>query len=237
MTCTYPLRASCPGRNEPDRAAAVVFRDSRTRHPGGGEKGLADAQGQPRGDRENPTPRPTLGAGGRFDSLDGSYAITCLAEDPTAAIAETLCRDLSMARAARLIPEKALAGRLLAELVVTGPIEVVSLHGAGLTGVGQDTWLTKSEARDYLWTREWAAAIRRWVPDATGFAYRCRHDEDGYAWALFTEPKVRHHPLLKATGNPLALDSPDGRTVVRRVLARYNATISRSDEQAARRVP
>lgn len=102
----------------------------------------------------NAAPSPGLGRGGRFDSADGSYAYTYLGQDRSAAIAETLCRDLEAEQSKRIVPAKAVRGRLLSEVEVRERITVVVLHGAGLTGVGQDTWLTKCAPRDYLFTRQ-----------------------------------------------------------------------------------
>jgi hypothetical protein len=165
--------------------------------------------------------------GGRFDSPDGSYAYLYVGVDPQAAIAEVLCRDLPFDGTPRLLPRIALAGRMLSRIEVTTGIRVVRLHGADLTQVGQDLWLTKSEPYDYPMTQAWAAAILRWVPKAGGLEYRCRHDEDRRAWCLVTPPDVATHPRLRATGRPLALGSPLGVVAVRAVLARHNAALSR----------
>ncbi|MDP9398230.1 MAG: RES family NAD+ phosphorylase [Actinomycetota bacterium] len=176
----------------------------------------------------NPTPAPSALRGGRFDSLDGSYAYLYVGEGPDAAIAETLCRDLPFAGSARIVPRRRIEGRMLTQLEVTRGLPVVSLHGPDLTQVGQDLWLTKSEPVDYDMTRAWAAAIRGWVPEAGGFVYRCRHDEDLQAWVLFTAPGVAVHPALaEVPEGSLPLDNGAGLVEVRRVLARHHATLAR----------
>jgi hypothetical protein len=117
---------------------------------------------------------------------------------------------------------------VLTELAITAPLQVLSLHGAALTAVGQDTWLTKCLPRDYLLTRQWAAAIRTWEPQAEGFAHRCRHDEDELAWVLFTSPRTVTHPgLAVIPGQSYPLDEPLGQTILRSVLNKYNATLTR----------
>jgi RES domain-containing protein len=177
--------------------------------------------------RMNPAPRPDAGSGGRFDSLDGSFACLYVGADPAAAIAEVLCRDLPLDDRARILPRAALRDRLLSRLEVTTGIRVVSLRGADLAQVGQDLWLTKSDPSDYVETRAWATAILRWVPRAAGLEYRCRHDEDRRAWCLVTPPEVATHPRLDTTGSALPLESPSGLVAVRAVLARHNAALSR----------
>lgn len=175
----------------------------------------------------NPTPQPRAERGGRFDSLAGDYAYLYAGESPAAAIAEAICRDLPLADpTARIVPRARIRWRLLSGLEVTEPVQVVIVHGAALTHLGQDLWLTKSAAADYLHTRAWAAAIRSWAPCATGLVYRCRHDEDLRAWMLTTEPDVGQHPSLRPTGDTTALDGPTGRAYLRRVLSDYNAGLA-----------
>lgn len=175
----------------------------------------------------NRTPQPAAGRGGRFDALAGDYGYLYLGDSPEAAIAETICRNLPLADPdARFVPRAQIAGRLLSRLQVTEPITVVIAHGAALTHLGQDLWLTKSQPADYLLTRKWAAAIREWAPGADGLVYRCRHDEDRRSWMLTADPTVAEHPSLTTVGDPLPLDNAVGRTILRSVLVAYNATIA-----------
>ncbi|MFZ2177301.1 MAG: RES family NAD+ phosphorylase [Rhodococcus sp. (in: high G+C Gram-positive bacteria)] len=145
----------------------------------------------------NPTAQPDELAGGRFDSLDGSYAYLYIADTPDGAIAETICRDLPLdPTIARIVPSSAVAGRTLTALTVTRSLTTAALHGPHLAAVGQDLWLTKCEARHYVTTRRWAHAIRAADPDLDGLAYRPRHNEDTLAWILTTDPAITPHPDL-----------------------------------------
>ncbi|MDI9919002.1 RES family NAD+ phosphorylase, partial [Rhodococcus sp. IEGM 1379] len=108
----------------------------------------------------NPTAQPDELSGDRFDSLDGVFAYLYIADSPGGAIAETICRDLPLdPTVARIVPASAVTGRTLTALRVTRTLTVAALHGPRLSAVGQDLWLTKCEARHYVTTRRWVAAI------------------------------------------------------------------------------
>jgi hypothetical protein len=161
---------------------------------------------------------PSRYTGGRFDSMDSSSGCVYVGDTPGTAIAETICRDLPLTGAARLVPWARIAARALSRLVVTDDLSVLSLHGADLTHVSAPLALTKCDADRYETTRTWARALRRWVPDAQGFEYRPRHDEDGLARVLFAEGSIRR------VGKPEPLTSARKLRVVRDVLHRHNAT-------------
>ncbi|MEU2001674.1 RES family NAD+ phosphorylase [Rhodococcus sp. NPDC019627] len=174
----------------------------------------------------NPTAQPTVPGGARFDSLTGDYAYTYLGDSPEAAVAETLCRDLAVTGSPRLVPRARIAGRVLSRLTVTTDVTVIALHGPHLSAVGQDTWLTKSDPSDYLYTRTWARALFDAAPSADGLVYRCRHNEDQFAWMLTTDPANPTHPALDVSGTSVNLDSPAGLALVEGILACYNATLA-----------
>lgn len=179
-------------------------------------------------DAFNPTAQPTLLDGGRFDSLDGQFAYTYLGADDDGAIAEVMCRDLALGGAPRLIPRKRLAGRRLTSVEVSRDLRVLVLHGAGLTHVGANLWLTKSDADQYLVTRAWAAWLLDQLPDIDGFEYRCRHDEDRLAWALFdglVSPQGRAQGALESHLDSTPLDTGPGLLKAVEVLANHNAAI------------
>ncbi len=103
----------------------------------------------------NPTPRPRVRTGGRFDSLDGSYAYLYVGDSPAAAVAETLCRNLPVDQSPRLIPRIQVRGRVLSELRTTRPVRVADLTGTGAARLNADVWLTKCDPSGYLATRRW----------------------------------------------------------------------------------
>ncbi|MFD6857124.1 RES family NAD+ phosphorylase [Rhodococcus sp. NPDC060090] len=173
----------------------------------------------------NPTPQPAIPGGARFDSLTGDYAYTYLGDSPEAAVAETLCRNLAVTARPRLIPRAQVSGRVLSRLTVTTDITVIALHGPHLSAVGQDTWLTKCDPSDYVQTRSWARALLTAAPSAAGLTYRCRHNEDRFAWMLTTDPAYPRHPTLDSNDS-VPLHSPAGLVLVERMLAHYNAALA-----------
>lgn len=180
----------------------------------------------------NPTAQPDALGGGRFDSLDGGYAYLYVADSEDGAIAETLCRDLPLDPSVeRIVPTSAVAGRVLTALTVVSDIMVAALHGPHLSAIGQDLWLTKCEARQYVTTRRWAAAVFQADAGLHGIAYRARHNEDCMAWMLATDPTVDEHPALTvdASVTPLELYHGEGRALLAQVLAAHCAVLASPD--------
>lgn len=174
----------------------------------------------------NPTPAPTADRGGRFDSLDGDYGYLYAGEDQHVAVAEALLRDVPFPEGGpRQLPFRAVRSKNLSWLETTGDLSLVSLRGADLGQVGQDVWLTKCEAAEYAQTRRWAAAIRRWVPDAAGFVWRSRRDEERLAYVFFDD-RVPGEPFV-VVGDPLSVDKGAGLVRVRKVLLQHNVVLTR----------
>lgn len=181
-------------------------------------------------DSFNPTPQPSKLRGGRFDSLDGSYAYTYLGDTDAGAIAETVCRDLPFGGAARVVPAKLVQERLITTVDVTRDLPILALHGAHLTQVHAPLDLTKCDASQYEITREWAQRLREWLPAIAGLAYRARHDEDEIAWVLFQDRPPTSHPraagALHAREDSTPLDSGVGLYLVKQILHAHNATLA-----------
>jgi hypothetical protein len=161
--------------------------------------------------------------GGRFDSNDGRYAYLYAGDSWHVAIAETLVRDLPPGPSPpRIIQFSRVKERKLSEVRLERSLELVNLFGAHLGHVGQDPWLTKCGAAEYSLTREWANAIRRWVPTAHGFVWRSFRDEDRYAYVLFGD----RVPAGALTGTvKMDADSGAGLLLVRAVLQQHNVTL------------
>ncbi len=172
----------------------------------------------------NPTAAASPFRGGRFDSVDGSFACFYAGQDADVAVAETLLRDLTADGGPRLLPFSALRGRMLSTIAVRADTELTSLHGAGLQQIGQDSWLTKCDAHEYPQTRHWALAIRSWPPRTAGFVWRSKRDDDRFAYVLFEDRTPRGALAPLAT---VPLDAGVGLVAVRRSLARYGVVLKR----------
>ncbi|PTR30541.1 RES domain-containing protein [Rhodococcus sp. OK519] len=174
----------------------------------------------------NPTPRPRVRTGGRFDSLDGSYGYLYAGDSPAAAVAETLCRNLPVDQSPRLIPRIQIRGRVLSELRTTRPVRVIDLTGTGAARLNAGVWLTKCDPSGYLATRRWAAAVLAADPGIDGVQYRPRHDENNLAWMLTDAPGITAHPALEPVGGVVPLDSADGHYLLGALLAAHNAALA-----------
>lgn len=174
----------------------------------------------------NPSPRPRVRAGGRFDSLDGSYAYLYAGDSPAAAVAETLCRNLPVDQSPRLIPRIQIRGRVLSELRTTRPVQVADLTGTGSARLNADVWLTKCDPSGYLATRRWAAAVLAANPGIDGLQYRPRHDENNLAWMFAAAPATTAHPAVAAVGGVVPLDSADGHYLLGALLTAHNAALA-----------
>ena len=160
--------------------------------------------------------------GGRFDSPSGAPGVLYASDTYQGAIAEVLLRAVPLAdEGVRAVLARQVRGRLLSRLEVIRDIELVALHGAAAASVGQGLWLTKSDSADYPLTREWGAAIRMRAPEAAGFVWRARHDEDRFAYALYEDAVT---DALRVTKS-VAIGEGPGLEAVRSVLLVYRAVI------------
>jgi hypothetical protein len=101
-----------------------------------------------------------------------------LAEEPQVAFAETFLREPDTT----LIEESALSPRAVAEVEVGRELRLVALHGAGLRRLGATSTVCTGP---YAVSRAWALALHGHSSRPDGIRYRARHDDDGFAIALF----------------------------------------------------
>jgi hypothetical protein len=101
-----------------------------------------------------------------------------LAEEPHVAFAETFLREPGET----LIEESDLSTRAVAEVEVGRDLQLVALHGAGLRRLGATAAVCTGP---YAVSRSWALALHDHPSRPDGIRYRARHDDDGFAIALF----------------------------------------------------
>jgi RES domain-containing protein len=112
---------------------------------------------------------------------------------------------------------------VIAHIETCAPIDLVLLHGPGLTAIGQDAWLTASGPSEFGLTREWARALRAWAPGAGGFAWRSRLDNDRKVYVLFEDrcPAASLRVVRRLEAN-----EGTGLSLVRRALAHHGVALS-----------
>ena len=182
----------------------------------------------------NPTLADRHWGGGRFDATeDDVYGFLYAAEGDRCAVAEALLRDLPLAPAgAQLLPRQLLAGRRISWLRPARALELVSLRsGRDLAAVGQDSWLTKCDAKEHGFPCRWGHRIREWAPWAQGLVWRSRREEASLAYVFFED---RESAVFEEVLDPVLtspeknrLDREPGSSYLRQILAEYNVTIFR----------
>ena len=204
----------CPGQPvlEPLKAGTVIFRVHLAKLKSGTLKG----------NTFNPTPAASASKGGRFDHTVPGEAFLYAGKTLEAAVAETLLRDLRVTPAPRRIPFKQVRGRMISRLRVERALEMVSLHGKGLSQLGQDLWLTSCDPPDYPITRAWATAIRSWAPTAAGFVWRSRRQNDELVY-VFYESNVAETDFIVL--DTCHADADRGLAQIRRILASHLAVL------------
>ncbi|MDA8073174.1 MAG: RES family NAD+ phosphorylase [Actinomycetota bacterium] len=173
--------ADCPGtpviQSLPEGQALVRIHDQ-SRHP------IAF----------NPTPRPAPRhrepvRGGRFDSVDGSYASLYAGLSYKAAFAECFGRDLDYSvPGPRPLPRFRWVGKAVTVFVTTRRLRLVHVQGGGAQQLGQDDWLTRCDEDSYPRCRQWAATIRQWAPGADGLTWRSKRDPNEQVVVLWGDP-------------------------------------------------
>lgn len=115
---------------------------------------------------------------GRWDAPAGEFGVCYLAEQPHIAFAETLLREPGKT----LIEETDLESRSAAEVEVGRNLALVAMHGPGLARIGATAAVVTGA---YAVSRAWALALHDHPSRPDGIRYRARHDDDGFAIALF----------------------------------------------------
>jgi hypothetical protein len=115
---------------------------------------------------------------GRWDAPDGGFRVCYMAERSFGAFAETFLREPGT----MLLEMDDVQARNLARIQALAPLRLVAMHGPGLHAVGATA---ASCSGDYDVSRAWAAALHGHPEAPDGIRYRARHDDDGFAIALF----------------------------------------------------
>lgn len=145
----------------------------------------------------------------RWDSPDGRFGVCYVAEQSYAAFAECFLRRAGV----MALEMDDLRQRALALLHPGRDLRLVAMHGAGLHAVGATA---ASCTGSYAVSRAWSAALHAHPEKPDGIRYRARHDDDGFAIALFDRAR---REMMQAGGAPL--DDDRCRTHILGFLDRY----------------
>jgi hypothetical protein len=123
----------------------------------------------------------------RFDDPRGEFGVCYLAQSREAAFAETLLRQPRVRLISRaFVDERGMSGFAPARL-----LRVVSLRGSGLALIGITADIA-SGPHDIA--RTWSRALWEHPSQPDGIEYRCCHDDDQLAVALFDRAADALHP-------------------------------------------
>lgn len=164
--------------------------------------------------------------GGRFDCMDGSYGFSYFASQPDAALAEMFTRDLEPSFTVRTLPASIMASAVLVTVATNVELEVQVLHGPSLAMIGETTALTQSKPSEYDHTRSVAAKLVAGNPSAQGLRYRPRHNDDAFAYLLYSRDRNRElKDVVSRTREDVPLGSGDGLQLATTLLAKYNVRV------------
>jgi hypothetical protein len=135
-------------------------------------------------------PAPGGAPGGRFDDPkrgDGTtvvegggptFGVCYLGLSAEAAFAESFLRRPGV----RLVSRATFDARAVSEVRVLRALRLVAFHGPGLAALGATAAVAHGP---HAAARRWARALWAHPDQPDGIAYRCRHDDDERAVALF----------------------------------------------------
>jgi len=121
----------------------------------------------------------------RFDDPEGKYGVLYLAQHPAGAFIETFGELVTTAKLPRPITSQELSGKGLCELVCDRPLRLVDLTGKGLARIGADARVCVGD--DYPLSQLWSKALNDHASRVDGLLYRCRHDPEQIAAAIFNQ--------------------------------------------------
>jgi hypothetical protein len=117
---------------------------------------------------------------GRFNAPDGSYGVLYTSATLRGAFAETFLREPGRT----LLPIDLVRRKARARLKTTCALKLVKLGGVGLGRLGATAEVAHG-GLPYDVPQAWSKAIHDHPTRPDGIAYRARHDDDAFCYALF----------------------------------------------------
>jgi hypothetical protein len=127
----------------------------------------------------------------RFDDPRREFGVCYFGESREAAFAETMLRRPRV----RLISRAFVDERAMSEFPQARILRVVPLHGSGLAHIGITADIA-SGPHDVA--RHWSRAVWEHPSHPDGLEFRCRHDDDQFAVALYDRAAdALHQPYTR----------------------------------------
>ena len=121
---------------------------------------------------------------GRMNAPDGGYGVLYAAADLRGAFAETFLRTPGRT----LLPLDLIRRKSRARLRIRRALRLVRFAGAGLARLGATAEVTH-RGLPYDAPQSWSKAIHDLASTPDGIAYRARHDDDAFCYAIFERAK------------------------------------------------
>jgi hypothetical protein len=115
---------------------------------------------------------------GRWDAPEHEFGVCYLAARTYVAFAKTFLRVPGIVA----IGEADLRSRAMARVRALRPIRLVAFHGSGLVRMGGSASICSGPHEP---ARTWSRVLHAHPSAPDGIAYRARHDDDGFALALY----------------------------------------------------
>jgi RES domain len=133
----------------------------------------------------------------RFDDPRKEFGVCYFGLSREAAFAETILRRPRV----RLISRAFVDERVMSEFLSARDLRLVAIYGAGLARIGATADIASG---DHEHARRWSRAIWSHPSHPDGVTYRCRHDDDQFAVALFDRAR---DALTESVTRPLRQDT------------------------------
>ena len=133
-----------------------------------------------------------------MNAPDGSYGVLYAAADLSGAFAETFLRTPGRT----LLPLDLVKRKSRVRIRITRALRLVKFAGSGLARLGATAEISHS-GLPYDAPQSWSKAIHALSAAPDGLAYRARHDDDTFCYAIFD----RAEPKLEEDSRELDLDT------------------------------
>ncbi len=135
---------------------------------------------------------------GRMNAPDGNYGVLYAAADLNGAFAETFLRTPGLT----LLPLDLIKRKSRVRIRISRALRLIKFAGSGLAKLGATAEVSHG-GLPYDAPQNWSKAIHALPSAPDGLAYRARHDDDAFCYAIFD----RAAPRVEEDSRDLDLDT------------------------------